>query len=72
MTSKIQATRLENLFTTVGAKVEGDTWQGIEGVTDEGADLVDERHSRNSCRQVPFWGRIYGFRNKTRSLKETL
>ena len=65
MTSKIQATRLENLFTTVGAKVKGDKYQGIEGVIDKGGDLVDERHSRNSCRQVPFWERIYGFRDKT-------
>jgi ferritin-like metal-binding protein YciE len=40
--TKVQATRLENIFTTLGEKAKGEKCQGIEGVIDEGSDLVDD------------------------------
>ena len=40
--TKVQATRLENIFTTLGEKAKGEKCQGIEGIIDEGSDLIDE------------------------------
>jgi ferritin-like metal-binding protein YciE len=40
--TKVQATRLENIFTRLGEKAKGEKCQGIEGVIDEGSDLVDD------------------------------
>jgi ferritin-like metal-binding protein YciE len=39
--TKLQATRLENIFTTLGEKPKGEKCKGIEGVLAEGSDLVD-------------------------------
>ncbi|MGA7291105.1 MAG: ferritin-like domain-containing protein [Terriglobales bacterium] len=36
----VQATRLENIFTTLGQKAKGEKCKGIAGVLDEGSDLV--------------------------------
>jgi len=40
--TKVQATRLENIFTTLGEKPKGEKCKGIEGVIDEGSNLIDK------------------------------
>jgi ferritin-like metal-binding protein YciE len=40
--TKDQATRLENIFKTLGEKPKGEKCQGMEGVIEEGSDLIDE------------------------------
>jgi ferritin-like metal-binding protein YciE len=39
--TKFQVKRLENIFTKLGEKPKGETCQGLEGVIEEGGDLVD-------------------------------
>jgi ferritin-like metal-binding protein YciE len=40
--TKTQATRLETIFTTMGEKAKGEKCKGMEGVIDEGDDLVGD------------------------------
>ncbi|HET9409123.1 MAG TPA: ferritin-like domain-containing protein [Candidatus Sulfotelmatobacter sp.] len=40
--TKVQATRLDNIFTRLGEKAKGEKCDGMKGVLDEGSDLVDD------------------------------
>jgi ferritin-like metal-binding protein YciE len=40
--TKTQATRLEKIFATLGEKPKGEKCKGMEGVIDEGSDLVGD------------------------------
>jgi ferritin-like metal-binding protein YciE len=40
--TKVQVKRLDNIFTNLGEKPKGETCQGLEGVIEEGSDLIDE------------------------------
>jgi ferritin-like metal-binding protein YciE len=39
--TKVQANRLENIFMNLGEKPKGEKCKGIQGVIDEGSDLID-------------------------------
>jgi len=41
-TTKTQATRLEQILEQMGEKAKGETCKGMEGVIQEGSDLVDD------------------------------
>lgn len=40
--TKLQATRLEKIFTELGEKAKGEKCKGMDGVIKEGSDLVDD------------------------------
>jgi ferritin-like metal-binding protein YciE len=40
--TKVQVTRLENIFKDLGQKAKGEKCQGMKGVIEEGSDLIDE------------------------------
>jgi ferritin-like metal-binding protein YciE len=40
--TKLQATRLENIFMNLGEKPKGEKCKGMKGVLEEGSDLVDK------------------------------
>ena len=40
--TNVQASRLEKIFTTLGEKPKGEKCKGMEGVIDEGSDLVED------------------------------
>lgn len=40
--TKVQATRLEKIFTSLGEKAKGEKCKGIDGVIKEGSDLVND------------------------------
>lgn len=40
--TKVQATRLENIFTKLGEKAKREKCKGMKGVIDEGSDLIDK------------------------------
>jgi ferritin-like metal-binding protein YciE len=40
--TKLQATRLEKIFTTLEEKPKGEKCKGIEGIIEEGSDLIDD------------------------------
>jgi ferritin-like metal-binding protein YciE len=45
--TKEQATRLENIFTTLEEKAKGEKCKGIHGIIEEGSDLIDEIEDPN-------------------------
>jgi ferritin-like metal-binding protein YciE len=45
--TKAQATRLEQIFRDLGEKSKGEKCKGMEGVLEEGSDLVDEIDNEN-------------------------
>jgi ferritin-like metal-binding protein YciE len=45
--TKEQATRLENIFETLGEKAKGEKCKGMQGVIQEGSDLIDEIEDPN-------------------------
>jgi ferritin-like metal-binding protein YciE len=40
--TKVQAARLESIFKDLGEKAKGEKCKGMEGVIEEGSDLIDE------------------------------